>query len=449
MKHTGWSRGRIGPLSVGEGLPIAEGLVALRRSLTLSRLAIRATVLTLAVSLVVVFAGTGLGLVFLVPVVRAVRALANRQRELAQRWSGVRIPVHYEPEPAPAEGAEGFIGRLLWVIRDRQTWRDWWWLATEPIVGATLALAPIAMIVSGLWGIGMAFYGVPLSHTWDGLWYLFVPIDGEFTAILAALLGLVQLPLALWLAPKTVRRHARFTHALLAPSEHALQAQRIAHLTTTRAEAADTQAAEIRRIERDLHDGAQARLVAMGMTLGAAEHLLERDPAAVRALLVEVRESSAKALAELRDLVRGIHPPVLADRGLGDAVRSLAMISPLDVEVTVDLPERPEPPVESAAYFAISEVLTNAAKHSGADRVRIDLRYELGLLRMVVHDDGRGGADLDRGTGLRGIQRRLAAFDGVLAVHSPPNGPTVVTMQIPCTLCPPASLSGAATTGQP
>jgi signal transduction histidine kinase len=194
---------------------------------------------------------------------------------------------------------------------------------------------------------------------------------------------------------------------------------------------------EIRRIERDLHDGAQARLVAMGMTLDAAEHLLESNPEAVRALLVEARQSSIKALEELRDLVRGIHPPVLADRGLGDAVRSLAMISPLKADVHVDLPARPEPPVESAAYFAVSEILTNAAKHSGAERCSVDIRHDAGMLRITITDNGRGGADINAGTGLRGIERRLATFDGVLAVSSPLNGPTMVTMELPCVLSSP------------
>jgi signal transduction histidine kinase len=211
----------------------------------------------------------------------------------------------------------------------------------------------------------------------------------------------------------------------------------VARLTETRSDALDVQAAELRRIERDLHDGAQARLVAMGMSLGTIEHLLERDPAKARRLLAEARESSSRALTELRDLVRGIHPPVLAERGLGDAVRALAMASPLATEVSLDLPGRVPAPVESAAYFAISEVLTNAAKHSGARRVWIDVRHEDGMLRIVLTDDGHGGADPSGGTGLRGIERRLGTFDGVLAVNSPAGGPTIVTMELPCELSAP------------
>ena len=209
---------------------------------------------------------------------------------------------------------------------------------------------------------------------------------------------------------------------------------RVDVLTRTRRGALDIQAAELQRIERDLHDGAQARLVAMGMTLDVADQMLEGEPAAARALLAEARESSAKALAELRALVRGIHPPVLADRGLAEAVRALALDLPLRVRFASELTGRPPAPIESAAYFAVSELLANVSKHAGATQTWIDIRYTDGMLRVGVSDNGRGGADPQRGTGLRGIERRVAAFDGVLAVHSPPGGPTAVTIEISCAL---------------
>lgn len=173
------------------------------------------------------------------------------------------------------------------------------------------------------------------------------------------------------------------------------------------------------------------------MTLSAAEQLLEENPQAARTLLGEARDASAKALDELRDLARGIHPPVLADRGLADAVRALALDSRPTVEVSVDLPDRLAPAVESAAYFAVAEILANAAKHSGAERVWLDLRHRDGVLRVTVTDNGRGGAETGRGTGLRGTQRRLATFDGVLALNSPPGGPTIVTLELPCALSSP------------
>ena len=228
--------------------------------------------------------------------------------------------------------------------------------------------------------------------------------------------------------------YGRLARLMLGPADQAELVLRVAHLAETRSEAIDTGAAEMRRIERDLHDGAQARLVAMGMTLDAAGQLIDSNPAAARALLLEARDTSVKALAELRDLVRGIHPPVLADRGLGDAVRALALDSPLRARLASDLPGRLPAPVESAAYFAVSELLANVSKHAGAAQAWIDIRYPSGMLRVGVSDDGRGGADPARGTGLRGIERRVAAFDGVLAVHSPSGGPTAVTMEIPCAL---------------
>jgi signal transduction histidine kinase len=208
----------------------------------------------------------------------------------------------------------------------------------------------------------------------------------------------------------------------------------VSHLTVTRNDAVDAQAAELRRIERDLHDGAQARLVAMGMNLNAAAQLMAKDPEQARAMLLEARDASATALRELRDLVRGIHPPVLSDRGLGDAVRALGLDSALAVEVCVELPGRLDPPVESAAYFTVAEALTNAAKHSGGRQVWIDIRHSDGRLLMVVQDDGVGGADPAKGSGLRGLERRLATFDGILALNSPAGGPTVLTVELPCAL---------------
>ena len=254
------------------------------------------------------------------------------------------------------------------------------------------------------------------------------------TSFVLILLGTALIALGLGSGPAMLAGYAALARSMLSPAGHAELALRVRHLAETRSEAIDTGAAEMRRIERDLHDGAQARLVAMGMTLDAAGQLIDSNPAAARALLLEARDTSARALAELRDLVRGIHPPVLADRGLGDAVRALALDSPLRARLASDLPGRLPAPVESAAYFAVSELLANVSKHARADQVWIDIRYADGVLRVGVSDDGQGGADASRGTGLRGIERRVAAFDGVLALSSPPGGPTAVTMEIPCAL---------------
>ena len=205
-------------------------------------------------------------------------------------------------------------------------------------------------------------------------------------------------------------------------------------LTQTRHDAVDTAAAELRRIERDLHDGAQARLVALGMSLRAAERMFASNPAAALALVSEARETSSRALTDLRDLVRGIYPPVLADRGLADAVRALVLDTPLHTQVDIDLPGEVEMPVGAAVYFAVAEALANAVRHSGARTVRIYLRHAAGTLRAQVTDDGAGGADPAQGTGLAGVERRLATFDGILALSGPPGGPTIVAIEVPCAL---------------
>ena len=241
--------------------------------------------------------------------------------------------------------------------------------------------------------------------------------------------------------PALLRAYGLLARSILAPAGQAELALRVRQLTETRTEALDTGAAEIRRIERDLHDGAQARLVAMGMTLDAAGQIIDSNPDAARALVLEARDASVKALAELRALVRGIHPPVLADRGLADAIRALALDAPARISLASDLNGRPPAPVESAAYFAASELLANVSKHAEARQTWVDIRYTDGMLRIGVTDNGHGGAEPALGTGLRGIERRLAAFDGVLAISSPPGGPTAVTMEIPCALSSPKTSS--------
>jgi signal transduction histidine kinase len=251
--------------------------------------------------------------------------------------------------------------------------------------------------------------------------------------LVAGLQGAAILALGIWLVPRTIGVHAR---TLLRPDTEL--AGRVEQLTQTRAAAVDTAAAELRRVERDLHDGAQARLVALGMSLRAAERLIPASPQAAIALVAEAREASSKALTELRDLVRGMYPPVLADRGLADAVRALALDTPVRTETDIDLPGRLDQPVESACYFAIAETLTNAVKHSGARLVQIRIRHSgrpaPGMLRIEVTDNGTGGADPARGSGLQGVERRLATFDGIMAVSSPPGGPTMIVMEIPCAL---------------
>ncbi|HEY7018052.1 MAG TPA: sensor histidine kinase [Gaiellaceae bacterium] len=207
--------------------------------------------------------------------------------------------------------------------------------------------------------------------------------------------------------------------------------ERIEVLETTRAGAVDQQEDERRRIERDLHDGAQARLVALGMSIGLAEQKLDADPEAARELLADAQQGAREALEELRDLARGIHPPVLTDRGLAAAVATLADHNPLQVDVSVELDHRPPAAVETAAYFVAAEALANATKHAAATRVTITIRSDDGALLVEVLDDGKGGADLS-GAGLTGLARRVQALDGTLQVTSPAGGPTTLTAELPC-----------------
>ena len=369
----------------------------------------------------------GLGVVFFAATVWACRRLAGAQRRRAAAVLGSPVASSYLPLPA------GVPARLRTVVRDPGTWRDLVWLPCQFVVG----IAGLVLSV-GLWLAAVECVAAPALRAvlpeptgfdpavleWTGrsgpLTWALVPV-GFGLAV-----GAYRLPRHL------IRGQARLATALLGPASTARLAARVDRLTTTRAAAVDASAAELRRIERDLHDGAQARLVALAMNLGVAEDVIDADPAVAKALLTEARAGAGAALTELRGLVRGIHPPVLADRGLAAAVQALVLGSAVPVELNLRLERRLAAPVESAAYFAIAEALTNAIRHSGAGKVRVGLVDAGSAVRITVSDDGCGGADPFRGTGLLGIQRRLSAFDGSLRVSSPPGGPTVLEMELPC-----------------
>ncbi|MER5550767.1 sensor domain-containing protein [Streptomyces sp. NPDC002793] len=375
----------------------------------------------------------GVGLVTTPWVVRAVRGHADRRRLLAASWSDVRIPARYRPFPKDVRsGFTGQVERTTLLLKDPATWRDLRWLLLDMTAGYVLLVLAFALMVYPVEGLVLAA-GLWRVFEDSTYWYGFVPVSSQTTALAAAALGVAVFAAGVWAGRPLLRLHFLLARSALSPTQEEL-AQRIDRLTETRHEAVDTAASELRRIERDLHDGAQARLVAMGMNLGTVEALIEKDPAQAKKLLATARASSAEALTELRDLVRGIHPPVLAERGLGDAVKALALRMPVASEVTVDLAGRADAPVESAAYFAVSEALTNTVKHAGADRLWVDMHHAEGMLRISVTDNGKGGAAVGAGSGLSGIERRLGTFDGVLAVSSPAGGPTMVTMEIPCAL---------------
>ncbi|WP_030859212.1 sensor histidine kinase [Streptomyces sp. NRRL S-37] len=413
----------------GQGRTGGRGIaLAAIRGLALALVALPGAVLCFVLSVVsIALIPIGVGIVTTPYVLQGVRAFADWRRVLAAEWGGVRIPPSYRPIPKDANP----WGRTFGMLGDPATWRDLRWLPVDMTAGFVTALLPFALLVYPLEGMAIA------AGLWrvlpDGYWYGFVRVTDQMSALGAGALALALLFLAHFLTSRLLHVHFLLTRAVLGSGRGELT-ERVRVLTETRRDAVDTSAAELRRIERDLHDGAQARLVAMGMDLGTIEALIEKDPAKARELLAHARQSSAEALTELRELVRGIHPPVLAERGLGDAVRALALRLPVATEVTVELPGRAEAPVESAAYFAVSEVLTNAVKHSGADRVWVDLHHADGHLRVTVTDNGRGGAVIGAGSGLTGVERRLGTFDGVLAVSSPAGGPTMVTMEIPCAL---------------
>ncbi|WP_423835383.1 sensor histidine kinase [Streptomyces tubbatahanensis] len=412
----------------------ASALLAAVRGIPLMLLSLGFSLALFIVTVLsVVFLLLGIGFFTTPWVVHAVRIHANQRRALAGHWAGLRILDPYRPLPPGPSGITGHVERTVLMLKDPATWRDLAWLLCDAVAGFLLALLPAALIAWSLEG------WVLLAGLWHAVagdyWYGFIHIDTFGDALAAAALGTFVLLIGLHANPYLIDGHFQLARALLSPTRGAQLAQRVERLYETRHDAVDTSAAQLRRIERDLHDGAQARLVSMGMSLGAVEALVEHDPAQAKKLLAHARETSAEALTELRDLVRGIHPPVLAERGLGDAAKALALRMGMPVDVDIDLPGRFPEPVESAAYFSLSEILTNAAKHADADHIWVDIHHtELdgGMLRIAVTDDGQGGADVSRGSGIAGIERRLGQFDGVLALTSPPGGPTMVTMEIPC-----------------
>lgn len=375
------------------------------------------------------------------------RSVTDTLRREAKNWTGVRIGRPYLPEPPfPVPRADGMYrygrqlydtpwwparrARLRWAISDRATWRDLAAAVVNSVVLLLMVVPTAALVFGGLWGVVALWVWRPFGQA-----LALTPV-----ALAASAAGLVLTP---WLA----RLGARFAKLLLGPTEASRLGQRVERLKQTRTDASVAQAAELRRIERDLHDGVQSRLVAMGMKLGAVEALIDSDPAAAKRLAAELRQTSSETLTELRLLVRGIHPPVLSERGLGDAVRAMALDSPLRASVNGTLP-RLEQPAEACAYFAVSELLGNAAKHGEARRVSIELGYDDGLLRIEVTDDGKGGANAARGSGIRGIERRLGTFDGTFALTSPLGGPTKAIMEIPCQLDPDASSPRTSTSSE-
>jgi signal transduction histidine kinase len=412
-------------MDVGEAMVwgVRHTLQTCLRGIALAVTAVAGLPLLVASLACILLLPTGLGVVLAPKSLLAVRRQAERQRRWAREWSGVTIAAPYRTgSTKPANRLFRVFRRCGWVLGDPATWRDLLWTLVNVPVSAVLGLLPAFMLVAFSWTV-IADYGTVVDG-WTGV----AP-----RGFLLQLFLLAMFPACAIAGPWLLKIRALASSSLLAPTRKEMAA-RVGELTESRWDAVDASATELRRIERDLHDGAQARLVALGLNIGFAEQMVRENPDLALTLLAEARESSGQALSELRALVRGIHPPALAERGLDGAVRALALSLPLPVDLHIELPARPAAPVESAAYFAIAEALANVVKHSGASRAWTQLEYDDGRLVAIVGDNGAGGAHPRAGGGLQGIERRLKAFDGMVAVTSPPGGPTQVTMELPCEL---------------
>ncbi|KPI22422.1 integral membrane sensor signal transduction histidine kinase [Actinobacteria bacterium OV320] len=341
---------------------------------------------------------TGVGIWLLPETVLLIRRIAGAKRRSTASWTGREIPEAYRTVTGPLRE------RLRTAVGDPGTLTDLRWL------GAYYVYGWLTVLMLPLWPAGLLVDGVRRA------------LLGREALVLPLLVRLADL-------------EAGWSAALLSPSPKALLASRVEQLTATRADAVAAHGAELRRIERDLHDGAQARLVALSMRIGLAQRAYGADPDTARKLLTDAQDQAEEALTELRHVVRGIHPPILTDRGLEGAVRALAGSSGLGVTVRTDgLPDGPRAPaaVEAAAYFVIAEALTNAAKYSGSDRAEIVLARSRTGLSVRVRDEGCGGVDEGAGSGLLGMRRRVAALDGTVRVSSPVGGPTVIEVVLPC-----------------
>jgi signal transduction histidine kinase len=371
--------------------------------------------------------GTVAGLLMVIAALRIARLLGALHRRLMSLVLGERVPA-----PEPFRPGTGLLGRLDRRLRDRDGWRA----AGYAVVKLPVAFVQWFAVYAA--GVGLADCTYPL------VWLLFrnhpagtrlgpvvalVPTSFGHVAIstwpgtfLVVGMGAGGVLVAVWLARAITAADRWLARALLGPS-------RVSELERTRALAVEDSAAALRRVERDLHDGAQVRLAAVAMNLGMAQD--KAGSADVRELLDAAQAGVTETLADLRRIARGIHPPVL-DAGLDHALASLAASSPVPAEVTVGLPERPSPAIEAIAYFCSAELLANAIKHSSADHIDITIMTERpGVLRLRVTDDGTGGADAARGTGLAGLEQRASTVDGSLHVSSPAGGPTTVTVELP------------------
>jgi signal transduction histidine kinase len=363
----------------------------------------------------------GSGLVVLVLVLASARGLAVLERARVRAFVGAFVPPPPPPRPDQPWWRRFFLDPRPWTSAAHLVAMAFWGLTAGLVVltvlstGIALALMPAyqGSLPNGQFDVFVATF--PAGWWWS----------------LLGLLVLLALPFA---ALALVQVDVLLARRLIGPTRQQreqLLRQRVETLTRTRVDTVDSVEAERRRIERDLHDGPQQRLVAIAMDLGLARQRMDEDPARARELLDHAHAAAKEAITEMRHVARGIHPPVLTDRGLDAALSALAAASPVPVHVSVDVPARPNPTLEAIAYFCVSEALTNIAKHAQARQAWVEVRRHDGFLVARITDDGVGGAELARGTGLIGLRQRAAAVDGTVDVSSPPGGPTVVTVTLP------------------
>ena len=332
-----------------------------------------------------------------------------------------------EPRPTP-EGK--WWQRVVAMATDLQTWREIAYLTLLAPLGLAGCIVVVAAWTGAAVLVLLPLYNPMLGNT--GAHVLTMVVDTVPETVLMGAAGIGLALAAPWIARAVAGAESRLAAGLLGPSERAALSTRVDELRARREQLVEVVEAERRRIERDLHDGAQQRLVALAMNLGMAKDKFDKDPTAARALLDEAHADAKQAMVELRNLARGIHPAVLSDRGLDAALSSLAGKAPVPVAVEVWVPERPPAAIETTAYFVVAEALTNIAKHAGASRAAVTVARQNGHLKVEVTDDGIGGADAARGTGLSGLVDRVTAVDGTVRLSSPVGGPTILTVELPC-----------------
>lgn len=398
--------------------------------LTARLVGVAATAVATLVALVLVVVVIG---VWLYPAgLRALRAQAGGVAASHAHRTGVELRVPTLSERA-AGGVAGAARHTFALLADAEAWRLLRWAVVDACtsIGPALVFVPLGLVAWGVEGVVV----MPALYLAFGItpteWYAFIPVWSPQLLPAAALLGAAFIVAGVATGPWWLRLHGRWAAALLGSATARLR-ERVDALTASRAEARGDAAAELRRLEREVHDGTQSQLVAIGLTLGAAEALMATDPERARALIAKARDDSTAALAELRDLMRGIRPPVLADRGLAAALESLAIDASTRITTRIDLPVALDPALETAVYFASRELITNAIKHARAAGVVVEATAGGGVLAVTVADDGCGGAAVLPGRGLDGVRRRLAAFDGTLAIASPEGGPTTARIEVPC-----------------